>query len=84
MNDKVLVEILVPASGEAFDVLLPLAIKLSDVIPLVSEALTSLSGGKFKATADSILCDRESGSIYNINMCVGELGIINGARLMLI
>ena len=84
MNDKVLVEILVPASGEAFDVFLPLAVKLSDVIPLVSEALTSLSGGKFKATADSILCDRESGSIYNINMCVGELGIINGARLMLI
>ncbi len=84
MNDKVLVEILVPASGESFDVYLPLTGRLSNVIPLVSEALTSLSGGKFKATEDSILCDRESGSIFNINMCIGELGIANGARLMLI
>ena len=84
MKNKVLVEITVPATTQKFDVYIPLESKMSDVIKMVSGALSDLSDGKYKATEEAILCDADSGIIYNINIEVAELGIKNGSRLMLI
>lgn len=82
--NKVLVEIFLPAAGMHFDVYLPLESKMSEVLTLVSSLLSDLSDGKYKATGDAVLCDAESGIIFNINMAVYELGIRNGSQLMLI
>lgn len=84
MNHKALVEISVPASGEKYDVWIPLGSRMSDVLKLVSAALSDLSNGKYCAAEDAVLCDAETGIIYNVNMEVAELGIKNGSRLMLI
>lgn len=84
MNNKALVEIFVPAAAQKFDVYIPLESRMSDVIKLVSNALSDLSDGKYKATEDSILCDANTGIIFNINVEVAELGIKTGSRLMLI
>lgn len=84
MNEKVLVEIFVPASGETFDVFIPAESRMSDVIKMVAGALSDLSNGKYKATDDAVLCDAATGIIYNVNIVVAELGIKNGSRLMLI
>lgn len=84
MNHKVLVEILLPASRQTFDVYLPLDIKLYEATQMVAAALTDLSNGNYKAREDAVLCDAESGIIYNINMVVAELDIKNGSKLMLI
>lgn len=84
MNNKALVEILVPAAAKKFDVYIPLESKMSEVIMLVANALSDLSDGKFKATDETILCDADAGIIFNINMEVAELNIRTGSRLMLI
>lgn len=84
MNNKALVEISVPAAGQKYDVYIPLESKMSDVVKLVAAALSDLSEGKYKATDEAILCDAESGIIFNINMEVAELGIKTGSHLMLI
>lgn len=84
MNNKALVEIFVPATAQKFDVYIPLESKMSEVVKLVSNALSDLSDGKYKAMDDSILCDADTGIIYNINVEVAELGIKTGSRLMLI
>lgn len=84
MNHKALVEITVPAAGTKFDVYIPLESKMSEVVQLVSAALSDLSAGKYKATEDDVLCDADTGIIYNVNMEVAELGIRTGSRLMLI
>lgn len=84
MNDKALVEISVPAASQKFDVYIPLASKMSEVVILVATALSDLSCGRFKATSETILCDADTGIIFNINMEVAELGIKTGSRLMLI
>lgn len=84
MNDKVLVEIAVPASAQKFDVYIPLHGRMNEVVIMVAAALSDLSEGYYKAADDAILCDAETGIIYNINMEVCELGIQNGSRLMLI
>ena len=84
MNNKALVEIAVPATAQKFDVYIPLESKMSEVIKMVSGALSDLSDGKYKATDDAVLCDADTGIIFNINIEVAELGIKNGSRLMLI
>lgn len=84
MNNKALVEVIVPAAGTKFDAFIPLESKMSQVLKLLSSALSELSAGKYKASDDAVLCDADTGIIYNINMEVAELHIKNGSRLMLI
>ena len=84
LSNKALVEISVPAAAKKFDVFIPLSSKMSEVIQLVSSALSDLSDGNYKATEDAILCDADTGIIFNINMEVAELGIKTVSRLMLI
>ncbi len=84
MNNKALVEISVPAAGEKFDVFIPLESRMSEVLKLVSAALSDLSEGRYKASSETVLCDANTGIIFNINMEVAELGIRNGSQLMLI
>lgn len=84
MNNKALVEISVPAAGQKYDVYIPLESKMSQVVKMVAAALSDLSDGKYKATDEAILCDAETGIIFNVNIEVAELGIKNGSRLMLI
>lgn len=84
MNNKALVEIAVPSAGQKYDVFIPLDCRMSDVIKMVAGALSDLSDGKYKATDEAILCDAETGIIFNINMEVAELGIKTGSRLVLI
>ena len=84
MNHKALVEIFVPAAGQTYDVYLPLESKMSEVIPLVAAALSDLSGGKFEAGGDAILCNAQTGAVYDVNNELAVLGIHNGSRLMLL
>ena len=84
MNNKALVEIVVPATAQKYDVYIPLDVKMSDVVKMVAKALSDLSGGIYKATDDAILCDAKTGDIFDINVEVAELKIKNGSQLMLI
>ncbi|WP_378586114.1 methyltransferase [Neobacillus sp. GCM10023253] len=82
--NKVLVEIFLPAAAQSYEVYIPLESQMSEVLTLVSSLLGDLSDGKYKATGSEVLCDAETGIIFNINMPVAELGIKNGSKLMLI
>lgn len=82
--NKVLVDILLPASGTHFDVYIPLDIMMYEAVRLVSQMLTDLSGGNYRASADAVLSDAQSGMIYNVNIPVAETGIRNGSKLMLV
>lgn len=84
MNEKVLVEVLVPAAGQKYDVFLPLGIRMQEAVQLVAAALSDLNEGSFQASKDTLLCSADTGTIYDINREVAELGIQNGSRLMLI
>lgn len=81
---KILVEIYNPASNHTFDVFIPLESKLYEVTLLLSNAVSELSNGFYKATEQTALCDRSSGQVLDINLTVEELGLKNGSKLMLL
>ena len=82
--EKIIVEVYVPSAEEKFDIFIPLTSKMSEIINLVIAALNEFVDGKYKKTKDSILCEAETGKIYDINKSVQELEIKNGSKLILI
>lgn len=82
--DKVLVEVFIPAANQKYDVFLPMKTKLHEVVFLLANTMTELSQGHFTGTEHTVLCDRKTGDILNINSTVEELGLIHGMKLMLI
>ena len=81
---KLTVEIYLPAALQCYDVKIPADLQLADVTTLVAKAFSQIAKGLYIADDSSILCERESGKILNINMTPWELGLRNGFKLMLI
>lgn len=81
---RILIEVYLPAALQSYDVRIPADMKLSEAAPLIASALSQLSGYLYCSDEASMLCDRETGEILNINMSAWELGLRNGSRLMLI
>lgn len=82
--NKVMVEVLLPASGEIYDVRIPLDSQIGEITLLIMKQLEKLSNGRFIANPLTVLCDGESGQILDMNKFVAELDIKNGSKLMLI
>ena len=82
--DKVLIDIFLPAINRSFEVYIPLDSKFYEITPLVSKMLSELSNGLFISGDDSILYERKTGNILNINMSASQLNIKNGDNLMLL
>jgi len=82
--EKVLVEIFVPVLDRSFDVFIPLQSPMYEVLELIKKAISEMSDGRFIANQNTTICNREDGSILNINLSVYELEIRNGSKLMLI
>ncbi|GHH98745.1 methyltransferase [Neobacillus kokaensis] len=82
---KILVEVYSPAAGSTYDVFIPLESKMYEVAYLLANTISELSQGYFKASGgQTIVCDRGSGQVFDVNMTVEELGLGNGAKLMLL
>lgn len=82
--DKVVVEVYVPTLSATYDMFLPVGAMMYDVLQLIKKAVVDLSGGKFIADENTVICYRGNGAIININLSVFELDIHNGTKLMLI
>ncbi len=81
---KVLIEVYVPVINEKYDIFIPKASQMSEILELLKKAVADLSNGRFIPTGETAVCYRENGAIVNVNMTVYELGIHNGSKLMLI
>lgn len=81
---KILVEVYNPAAARSFDVFIPVKSKLYEVLMLLSNAVSELSQGYYKASEQTILCDRKTGNVLDLGRTVEELGLKNGAKLMLL
>ena len=82
--DKALIEVYVPVLDRSFDMFIPLTSPMHDVLELIKKAVSEMPDGRFVANANTTICNREDGTIININLSVYELGIRNGSKLMLI
>lgn len=82
--NKVLVNVYFPAVCRSYDVYLPCEAEISQITEMLRTVCGELTNNMFVPSEDSVLCDRSSGNILDINATPDELCLINGSELMLI
>ena len=84
MNQQVLVQIFLPAAGKSFELMIPQNARIKEVQQAIAEMLSGLSDGMFLPTDPIVLMEKSTGQILNIYATVAQLGIQQGARLVLV
>ena len=84
MNNKVLVDVIVPLLEEKYQVYIPINKRISVVIKLIENALKEMTNGYYPVKDDSVIIDVESGNVYDINITVKESKMINGSKIILL
>lgn len=75
--DKVLITLVVPSLGEQYDVLLPVFLTVGESIPLLTEALTEITGNRYVASGNEFLCSSERQAVFDPARTIKECGIQN-------
>jgi len=81
---KILVEVRVPAAERRRDVFIPYERPVCEITELVKGVFSEEAAQGFEPDAETLLCDAESGQVFDVNRTPEELGLSNGARLLLI
>lgn len=83
MNNKVLVEVVVPVLEESYDVFIPINKKIGNIIILLSKAVNELSFGYFKNDDSNCLYNGDTGDVYPMDILVRNSDIRNGSKVIL-
>lgn len=84
MNNKVLVDVIVPLLEEKYQIFIPINKRISVVIKLIEKALVEMTNGYYPAKEGSVIIDAESGNVFDINITVKESKMMNGSQIILI
>lgn len=83
MNNKVCVELIVPAIEERYNVFIPINKKTLEVIYLLSKAINEMSNGFFEISDQVSLINGNTGLMYDVDKTFLENGILNGSKIIL-
>ena len=84
MNNKVLVDVIVPLLEEKYQLYIPINKRIGTVKKLIEEALIELTDGAYEMKLDTNFYSKETGQIYDVNKNVRETDLKNGSRIILI
>lgn len=82
--NKVLVNIYFPAVCSSYDVYIPCESELSEISEMLRSICGELTDHMYLATENSVICDRVTGNVLDVNMTPDELCLVNGSKLMYI
>ena len=84
MDNKVLINLLVPEIGNNYDIYLPVNKKIGNIIVLLNKAVNELTGGNYKLDNNNLLYNVETKKIYESDVLLANTDIRNGSKLLLI
>ena len=85
MNNKILIEVIVPLLEENFEIYIPVNKRISTVIKLIEKSLNEITNGYYPTQKEnSVIIDEESGRVFDVNLTVKESKMINGSKIILI
>lgn len=83
MKNKILLEVFLPAAEITFEIRIPRQLRVAQAASMLTEFLKKRDEG-YIPTKESVLCDMESGRIFESGAFIGNIGLQNGSRVMLI
>jgi len=79
---KIIIECKVPAAGIARDVAIPYEKPLMHSFELIKAIFSE--NESFSPDSDSVLCDTKTGTVLEVSKTPEELGLVNGASVMIV
>lgn len=84
MNNKVLVELVVPDIEETYNVYLPVNRRIGNIVTLLRKAVCELTDGIYEGLNTSSLYNVVTGQKYDFNQLLIQTDIRNGTRIVLL
>jgi hypothetical protein len=84
MNNKILIEVIVPFLESSYEVYIPINRRISSVIKLMEKALKELTNGYYPDKEGAVIIDEKTGNVYDINITVKDSRMMNGTKVILI
>lgn len=84
MKNKVLVELYVPTIDEIYNLYLPVNRKIGNIIALINKSLSEITNGEFVGSEYTMLYNRNTGEMYEVNVFLRETNIRNGSSIVLL
>ena len=84
MEKLLIVFLRLPAVDREYEVRLPAGLNTHIAALLSAQALEGLSEGSFRAVKSCVLAWRDTGRVLDSQKTIGENGVLNGSRLLLI
>ena len=82
MENKVLINLYIPLLEKKYELFLPVNKKVSEIIYLIGNSLTDITGGYYIYKKTERLYSRINGKEYNINEMIKNTNIRNGSELI--
>lgn len=83
MNNKILVEVVVPVLEENYDVFIPVNKKIGNIVGLLTKVVSELSLGYFQNNNSICLYNGITGEVYPMDVLVRNTDIRNGSKIIL-
>ena len=84
MNTKILVEVYVPELDIKYNVFIPAARKIANVVIDLIKGVAELSEGAYPVNLNHALMNADTCEIYNTTLTFKDAHIMNGTKLLLI
>lgn len=84
MDEKILVNVMLPATRKSYDLWVPPTISVHDACDMIASILESRESDRFAATSSCALMMKDTGDLLDPNRLVGNVGLVNGTCLVLV
>ncbi|MBR4262370.1 MAG: hypothetical protein IKQ35_03290 [Bacilli bacterium] len=84
MENKVLVEVIVPSIEKKYDIYLPVNKRIGNVIEYIGKGIYEFTTGDFKINDSMCLYNSYTGIRYDNNAIIRKTDIRNGTKLVLL
>lgn len=84
MENKVIIELLIPEIDEKYDVFIPINKKIGNIIMLLNESIRELSNDSFPISNYNQLINRDTLQIYEADTLIKNTDIRNGTKIIFI
>jgi hypothetical protein len=84
MNDKILFSVLLPATGKYYDIWVPRELNVHEATVLMSRILAERESRFYTPSSTTALYFAADGLELRADICIGNLGLNDGARLILV
>ena len=84
MDNKILLEVFVPAIEQEYDVFVPVNKTMGTIKKIIEAGIIDLSDNVYMIKNDTNLYSKETGQMYDVNLKLTDTDLKNGSQVILI